>query len=120
MAELSDQLLVATVLAYLAAMICHAAEYAFGTKSHIGRAALRPERELVLAGGPAVAPGQPEMLPVDHVAPAEPVDPIEPVEPNAWRSALIGRAAVVVTVLAAVAHIGTLVTRGIAAERVPW
>jgi cytochrome c-type biogenesis protein CcsB len=123
MAEFSDQLLVVTVLAYLVAMICHAAEYAFGTRSHIGRAALRPERELSMAGGPARAPEHPEMLPIDRVEPAEPVDavtPADPVEPNAWRSALVGRAAVVITALAALAHIGTLVTRGIAAERVPW
>ncbi|WP_033339277.1 c-type cytochrome biogenesis protein CcsB [Catenuloplanes japonicus] len=105
MAELSDQLLVVTVLAYLVAMICHAAEYAFGTKSHIGRAALRPERELVMSGGPALVEKS-----SDPVAEA----------PNPWRSVLIGRAAVALTGLAAAAHIGTLITRGIAAERVPW
>ena len=53
MEELSNQLLVVTVLAYLAAMVGHAAEYAFGTRSHVGRAARRPERELIAAGGPA-------------------------------------------------------------------
>ena len=52
MAELSNQLMVVTVLAYLAAMICHAAEYSFGARSHIGRAAARPARQLVGAGAP--------------------------------------------------------------------
>src|SRR3954464_15957303 len=50
MEALSNQLLVVTVLAYLVAMVCHAAEYAFGTRSHAQPAALR--RELVTAGGP--------------------------------------------------------------------
>ncbi|MDR7279751.1 c-type cytochrome biogenesis protein CcsB [Catenuloplanes atrovinosus] len=105
MAELSDQLLVVTVLAYLVAMICHAAEYAFGTRSHIGRAALRPERELVLAGagGPAELKTEPSVEVRERKRPA-----------------VIGWAAVGVTVLAALAHLGTLVTRGIAADRVPW
>ena len=52
MAELSDQLMVVTVLAYLAAMVCHAAEYAFGDRGHIGRAASRPARQLVGARAP--------------------------------------------------------------------
>jgi hypothetical protein len=50
MAELSNQLMALTVLAYLAAMICYAGEYAFGKRSHIGRAATR---QLVGSGGPA-------------------------------------------------------------------
>jgi cytochrome c-type biogenesis protein CcsB len=86
MAALSDQLLVVTVLAYLAAMVCHAAEYAF---------AGRPARALVPQGAPAheQAPG---------------------------RGAPLGRLAVGATVLAVVAHAGTLLTRAVAAERVPW
>ncbi|GAB7040953.1 MULTISPECIES: c-type cytochrome biogenesis protein CcsB [Catenuloplanes] len=111
MAELSDQLLVVTVLAYLAAMICHAAEYAFGTRSHIGRAAMRPERELVMAGAGGPAESGTE-------APAV-VEPVEPAA-KAVKGGVLGWAAVGVTVLAALAHLGTLVTRGIAADRVPW
>ena len=53
MAELSNQLMAFTVLAYLAAMVCYAGEYAFGNRSHIGRAAARPARELVGAGAAA-------------------------------------------------------------------
>jgi hypothetical protein len=55
MAELSNQLMALTVLAYLAAMVCYAGEYAFGDRSHIGRAAARPARQLVGAGA-AVEP----------------------------------------------------------------
>jgi cytochrome c-type biogenesis protein CcsB len=109
MAELSDQLLVVAVLAYLVAMICHAAEYAFGQRSAVGRAASRPARELVAVGaGDATLPEPP----------AEPPTPTgtEPAERSVWA----GRAAVAVTLLGAVVHLGSLVTRGVAAERLPW
>ena len=46
MAALSDQLLVATILAYLVAMLAHAAEFAFGHRSAVGRAALRTPRQV--------------------------------------------------------------------------
>jgi cytochrome c-type biogenesis protein CcsB len=101
MAELSDQLMAITVLAYLAAMVCYAAEYAFGNKSHIGRAAQR--RELVGAGGPPVVADPPAVV-------AEPRD----------RGALVGKIAVGVNWLALALHLGTTVTRGIAADRMPW
>jgi hypothetical protein len=42
MANLSDQLMALTVLAYLAAMVCYAGEYAFGRRSRIGKAAAPP------------------------------------------------------------------------------
>ncbi|MEV4637978.1 c-type cytochrome biogenesis protein CcsB [Actinoplanes sp. NPDC049548] len=100
MAELSNQLMAVTVLAYLAAMICYAAEYAFGDKSHIGRAATR---QLVGAGAPAV-----------EVPPAD----VEPSERD--RGVLLGRIGVGLNWLAFALHLGTVVTRGIAAHRMPW
>jgi cytochrome c-type biogenesis protein CcsB len=104
MAELSDQLMAFTVLAYLAAMVCHAAEYAFGDRSHIGRAAARPARELVGAGAPVS--GEPDVVE-------------EPPAPRN-RGELAGRIAVGLTALALLLHLGTLVTRGVAADRMPW
>src|SRR5690349_20327890 len=104
MAELSNQLMAVTVLAYLAAMVCYAAEYAFGDKSHIGRAATRPARQLVGAGAPAVE------VPADDV--------VEP--PERDRGVLLGRIGVGINWLAFALHIGTVVTRGIAADRMPW
>ena len=56
MANLSNHLMAITVLAYLAAMICYAAEYAFGNLSHVGRAATRPAKALVGAGAPIEEP----------------------------------------------------------------
>jgi cytochrome c-type biogenesis protein CcsB len=104
MAEWSNHLLAVTVLAYLAAMICYAAEYAFGNRSHVGRAAKRPARQLVGAGAPVVA----------H-------DPT-PVTTRPVRDlgAVVGRVAVGINWLGLALHIAALVTRGLAAHRMPW
>ncbi|MFC0526858.1 c-type cytochrome biogenesis protein CcsB [Phytohabitans kaempferiae] len=110
MSALSDQLLVVAIMSYVAAMVCHAAEYAFGNRSHIGRAAARPARELVAVGGGSTALAE-ELPPVVEVA--------EPA-PRRDRATLAGWAAVAVTALAALVHLGALVTRGIAADRMPW
>jgi cytochrome c-type biogenesis protein CcsB len=108
MSALSDQLLVVAILSYVAAMVCHAAEYAFGNRSHIGRAAALPARELVAVGAEStVVTDSPKV--VDEAAPG-----------RGDRAALAGKAAVAVTVLAALVHLGVLVTRGVAAERMPW
>ena len=135
MAELSNQLMVITVLAYLAAMVGHAAEYAFGNRSHVGRAAGRPARELVgaAAGAGGSVPAGPvpfgALPPVGTKLPLpDPQQPSDrqPVElssaggPGLDRAAWAGRAAVALTVLGLAAHLGTLVTRGIAADRMPW
>jgi len=103
MAELSNQLMAYTVLAYLAAMVCYAAEYAFGGRSRIGRAAARPAMELVGAGAPVPPP--------DDVLDA-------PAKPD--RGELVGRIAVGANALALLLHLGALVTRGVAADRMPW
>jgi cytochrome c-type biogenesis protein CcsB len=104
MAVWSNHLLAVTVLAYLAAMICYAAEYAFGNRSHIGRAAWRPARQLVGAGAPA-APDDP--------TPA-------PAPPTRDLGAVIGRVAVAINWLGLALHLAALVTRGLAAHRMPW
>ena len=103
MAALSDQLLVVAMLGYLVAMICYAAVYAFGDKGVVARVATR---ELVGAGGPPMA------SPV--------VSPVESSAPGPGRAVWAGRAATAVTVVAALAQIGSLVSRGIAADRLPW
>ncbi|BCJ65226.1 c-type cytochrome biogenesis protein CcsB [Polymorphospora rubra] len=119
MAALSDQLLVVSIMAYLVAMICHAVEFAFGDRSVVGRVAVRPAREPALVGaGAAVEPPPVAVEPlsaIDGPAGAQPDGP----QPSG-RAALAGRIAVVLTVVAAVVHLATLVTRGIAAERMPW
>jgi len=111
MAELSDQLLAYTILGYALAMFGYAAEYAFGVRSAVARVAARPrERELVGAGGPAL---EPPAVPDREV-------PDREVPDQGGRIAVVGRVAVGLNVVAAALHIGVLVTRGLAAGRVPW
>src|SRR3954469_23330220 len=69
MAELSNHLMAFTVLAYLAAMVAYAGEYAFGDRSRIGRAAARPARQLVGAGVPVAAHVTPDAAIAGDVAP---------------------------------------------------
>ncbi|MEU8005002.1 c-type cytochrome biogenesis protein CcsB [Catellatospora sp. NPDC049111] len=115
MAELSDGLLVVTLLSYLVAMLLHAGEYAFGTRGRIANAAAAPAaapaRELVGAGAPVV-----EKAPHAYAAPAEP----SAAAGGRSRASWLGPAAVGATILGAVAHVVTVVTRGIAAERLPF
>jgi cytochrome c-type biogenesis protein CcsB len=112
MAELSNQLMAVAVLAYLAAMVAYAAEYAFGSKSRIGRAAVRPARQLVGAGAPASGISDLPDVPDD----AEVVEPTKPGKSGE----VFGRIAVGLNVLALALHLGALITRGIAADRMPW
>ncbi|WP_436524757.1 c-type cytochrome biogenesis protein CcsB [Actinoplanes sp. HUAS TT8] len=109
MAELSNQLMALTVLAYLAAMICYAGEYAFGRRSVIGKAAARPARQLVGAGAPVDTD-------VPDDAPVTPVAPVTRIGRGEWS----GRIAAGLNILALLLHLGTLVTRGVAADRMPW
>ncbi|MFI1195904.1 c-type cytochrome biogenesis protein CcsB [Micromonospora sp. NPDC020750] len=108
MSALSDQLVTFAILAYLVAMICHAVEYALGNARAVAPAA----RELVGAG----AGGAGGL--VD--APAAPVAPPARVDRSAERARLFGLVAVGITVLAAALHLAATVTRGIAADRMPW
>ncbi|WP_213451460.1 c-type cytochrome biogenesis protein CcsB [Rhizomonospora bruguierae] len=109
MAALSDQFLVVTLLSYLVAMICHAAEYSFGARGVIAKAAVR---ELAGAGGPPVS--------VEVGADGPAGVPAGTAPGRVDRARLAGRAAVAVTILGAAAHLVTLVSRGIAADRMPW
>ncbi|MFX0593357.1 c-type cytochrome biogenesis protein CcsB [Melissospora conviva] len=106
MAALSDQLVAIAILVYLVAMICHAAEYALAP-APARKAA--PERELVgAATGAGGVAGEPPVA--TPLAPRGPSPAIR----------IAGRLAVVVTVLATLVHGAATVTRGIAAERMPW
>jgi len=89
----SDTLLTVTVMTYLAAMLLHAADYAFGRRGLVAKA-------LVGAGGPSVV----EETPVQQ----------------AKRPLPVGGFAMLATGIAAAAHLATLVTRGVEAGRLPW
>jgi cytochrome c-type biogenesis protein CcsB len=105
MASVSDQLLVITILAYLAAMLCYAAEYAFGARGLIAKVA---DRELVHVGA---GPDSPPDLGFE-----------EPLEGHRESKIAkrIGLAATLLTVGGVIVHTATLVTRAVAAGRVPW
>ncbi|MGC9668272.1 c-type cytochrome biogenesis protein CcsB [Planosporangium sp. 12N6] len=123
--SLSNQLLLVTVLAYLVAMIAYAAEFAFGSRGAVARVAFRArerERELVGAGAP-VLPDAAESASTDAAvdsAPAGVVSPDPAPAGPAGRAVMLGRLAVTLTVVGYVAHLATIVTRGLAAHRVPW
>ena len=74
MAALSDQMLVVAMLAYLVAMMCYAAEWAFGDRGVVARVA---SRELVgaatagAAGGSSVAVAEPPAVSPARGGPAE-------------------------------------------------
>lgn len=109
MSALSDQLVAFAILAYLIAMISHAVEFALGNARKVPAAA--PARELVGAGVGG-AGGT-----IDE--PAVAATPSRPDRTGA-RAVLAGRIAAWLTVLAAAVHLGAVVTRGLAADRMPW
>lgn len=115
MAVLSDDLLIVAVLAYCAAMVCHAAEYAFGARAAragaVRTAAPAPAAAEGAGGGTAVLTAPPQVI--EFTTP--------PRSGLAWLpGSWLGRLAVGSLLLAAVAHVATVVTRGLAAERLPW
>ncbi|MFY1626184.1 c-type cytochrome biogenesis protein CcsB [Micromonospora sp. WMMD723] len=117
MSAVSDQLVTFAILVYLVAMISHAVEYALGNVRAVS-ARVAPARELVGAGVGGAG--------VDKVDGPVPSDTgtgtPSSTRPSrsAGRARLAGRIAAGLTVLAAALHLGALVTRGIAADRMPW
>jgi cytochrome c-type biogenesis protein CcsB len=89
-------------MTYLVAMLLHAADYAFGRRGLVAKAV---SRELVGAGGP-------------YVVQESAVQPASP--PREKRQLPVGQLAIGATGLAAAAHLATLVTRAIEADRLPW
>ena len=100
MADLSVRLLIGTVLLYGLAMLAYAGAAASRRARQVTAGAPRT-RELVGAGAPA--------------PPARPT-----VAPPSRATSRAGRTAVALTVLGALVHLGSLTTRGIAADRLPW
>jgi cytochrome c-type biogenesis protein CcsB len=125
MAELSNELLPAAVLIYVAAMMGFLLEYAFGSRGAVARTAARPSRELVGAsvgsGLSGVVSDEPTDLEVPvSPAPGLPRQRTAPVVVGPARAAWFGRVAVGLMVLGALVHASVLVTRGLAVGRVPW
>ncbi len=127
MAQLSDQLLVVAVLGYLAAMVAYVTEYVLGkalvrTPAATPAAAVpTPARELVSVGAPNADPvlvmGPPTS---DEIASAETASQAGPTRSGPRWSRGAGALALGLTALTALVHAAVLVTRGLAAGRVPW
>ncbi|GIJ75893.1 cytochrome c-type biogenesis protein CcsB [Micromonospora phaseoli] len=118
MSALSDQVVSIATLVYLLAMISHAVEYALGNVR--ARAVAAPARELV---GAAASPGGAAGGALGGgVAAGGAVATEVPsrAERTARRAEWAGRIAVGLTVLGAALHLAGLVTRGLAADRMPW
>src|SRR3979490_1323502 len=116
MAALSDRLLALGILGYVTALLFYTIEYAFGSRGAVARTAVRipRERQLVGAGvGGSSAPVSPA-----SVSPVQPVPPAPPT--GGGRAGGFGLIALGLNILAALVHGGALVTRGLAAGRVPW
>jgi cytochrome c-type biogenesis protein CcsB len=104
MANLSDQLLTIALLCYLAAMVAHAATYAMTRRTPEYPAPVSVAKVGAMAG-PAAA-----HVPVNTTAVKQP-------GPMARWPAVVATAA---TVVGVTAQAGTLLARGLAAQRVPW
>ena len=111
LAGLSDDLLCVTVLLYALSMLAFAGEQAARRSQQVTAAASEAllarqaaaARTRVMAGGPSLLPP----TPVLSVAAAP-------------RPSRAGQAGLLLAVVGAVLHTGSLVTRGLAADRVPW
>jgi cytochrome c-type biogenesis protein CcsB len=117
MAELSNQLMALTVVTYLAAMIGYAAEYAFGDRRRASQSAKQLVGAVPTTG--AWSFGRRGDSREDQTAPVPAGPPVaEVARPD--RSQWAGRIAVALNALGLLLHLGTLATRGIAANRMPW
>ena len=116
MAGLSNDLFVVTVMAYAIGMVAFAADLAFRrAPSRIIRAAvpmMANQKVLVGSGGLSDAP---PITPPSSTSPG--IEVVEEPSRAYGRAAKLGLA---VTILGWCTHVATIVTRGLAAHRVPW
>ncbi|MEU8340368.1 c-type cytochrome biogenesis protein CcsB [Spirillospora sp. NPDC048832] len=115
LANLSDKLMLTTVVMYIVAMVAYAADLGFGRRRAEAAVPAEAEPAKVLVGAAGA-----EAVADDAAVTAEPgtAEPgaEEPVRVRAdW-----ARLAILLNVLGWGAHLGVLVTRGLAANRWPW
>jgi len=120
-AALSDRLFLVTVLVDAVAMLAWAVDLAFRRRevpiirldAAPATTAAAPARQLVGAGAPVRDGHSLERPPSAVRAPAQ-------ADGDADRWGLAARAALVLTSLGWLVHLATIITRGLAAHRVPW
>ena len=113
-AHLSDGLFTTAIAVYALAMVGYTAEYAFGRVARKTVAVAAPARELVAAGGPPDVSG----FASDDVAIATSKQRGR-MQTGRWAER-IGRWSVVITILGALVHTGSIAVRAIAVDAVPW
>jgi cytochrome c-type biogenesis protein CcsB len=103
LATLSDQVFTWAIVLYSVALVSYCGEYAFGRKGRVAATspASSPAPEPALLGGPAGAAEAPRGR-------------------RAPQAERFGRLAVATTAVGLALHLGSLVTRGLATDRVPW
>lgn len=116
LAQLSDELTLITGLLYSLGIFAYAADFAFGRRRAARSPAVTsaPEPALVGAGAPAADGGD---------LPEEPGDAAtdtaeEPEYPR--KASTLVRVALGLTVLGLLVHFASILTRGLAADRLPW
>ena len=131
LAHRSDTLLFLAVVVYSLAMLGFAAEFSFSRRAGIARALTRADAARAATPATAARIRQPAAVgaaggiatgPPPGAGPAT-VGPHPPLRSRLDRSTTgdhLGRIAVVLTGLAFLLHAGSVVTRGMAAHRVPW
>ncbi|HUK70432.1 MAG TPA: c-type cytochrome biogenesis protein CcsB [Streptosporangiaceae bacterium] len=123
MARLSDHLLLFTVVIYSLAMLAYAGEIAYGRRR--GKATAQQEPELALAGVAAARGRQRESAGSagpGQVATGAGGSPVTDTDtpPDAVPAGPWIRAALALTTIGLAAHVLGIVTRGLAAHRIPW
>lgn len=113
LATLSDNLMSATVIVYCVAMLGYAAESAFGRRRRAEKVVVEyRQKTLVGVGGPAhteaVSSGGSDSNDAGEA------------DRSRLSAETIGVVAVTLTALGWLLHLGELVTRGLAADRLPW
>ncbi|MGK5551532.1 c-type cytochrome biogenesis protein CcsB [Actinomadura kijaniata] len=105
LANLSDKLMLTTVVLYIIALVAYAADLGFGGRRRTADAVAEKKVLATVGGGEGDG---------DESAPA-PAAAGEQAEGRDW-----GRFAVLLNVLGWAAHLGVLITRGLAASHWPW
>ncbi|MUN42485.1 c-type cytochrome biogenesis protein CcsB [Actinomadura litoris] len=111
LANLSDKLMLTTVVLYIIALFAYAADLGFGRRRSAALVAEKAEAK-VLVGAGAAAPTPAEGAAEEAAAPGRP--------DGGRRQADWARLGVVLNLLGWAAHLGMLVTRGLSADRWPW
>ncbi|HLQ56840.1 MAG TPA: c-type cytochrome biogenesis protein CcsB [Streptosporangiaceae bacterium] len=125
LAQLSQHLLLFTIVVYALAMLAYACDFAFG-RQRITAPPLGTAPELVGVGAAASAAGQAAgrsgqgpggRLPdgPDAATPAAPSTGPSPARPGWWV-----RSALTLTIVGLLAHVSGILLRGISEDRVPW